>query len=506
MNILSQTIIKYIRLFVQGINENDIRIFLESSPQYPNLLSVVQTLQYANLQVGVGQCDWDYLKNLDSPFLLHIALKFQETLMISKWDSKSNCLKVLNPKNKKWETKDKKHIEDIWDGVIIYTNSHTAINNWIKDEIPLLLLTIIVTIVTYTIMRQLDIIFIYFSPIIIGVIVSLCIYWRKNISKIGVIEKICHKSSITDCDAVENSYYGVWKGFSMNNMALSFFISQLICIILSLMLEINNILNTVYLLPVIVLIPITIYSVYGQIKVKKICPLCLIVLICVFLEALLFVWIPKYPINMRMLVVLGIINVCILYLLQFYEHFHLKQQEQLNTTIQLLKLKRKPEIILLESSQIEIATTPMWFGKEDSSIIITTIISPSCKHCRKVVSELLLLIEKEVQFRWNVVLGKTISQDSEKIKIWVQEYISDKDFFLEALHLWSNEQIQDLQCVHPKTIYDDKIYKICNYFNQQIEHLNISKFPQIFLNRRLLSPIYTTSDLKFIISDMLQWK
>ena len=44
MNILSQTIIKYIRLFVQGINENDIRIFLESSPQYPNLLSVVQTL------------------------------------------------------------------------------------------------------------------------------------------------------------------------------------------------------------------------------------------------------------------------------------------------------------------------------------------------------------------------------------------------------------------------------------------------------------------------------
>lgn len=103
MNILSQTIIKYIRLFVQGINENDIRIFLESSPQYPNLLSVVQTLQYANLQVGVGQCDWDYLKNLDSPFLLHIALKFQETLMISKWDSKSNCLKVLNPKNKKSE-------------------------------------------------------------------------------------------------------------------------------------------------------------------------------------------------------------------------------------------------------------------------------------------------------------------------------------------------------------------------------------------------------------------
>lgn len=60
MNVLSQTIIKYSRLFVQSINENDVRIFLESSPQYPNLLSVVQTLQYANLHVQVGQCDWDY--------------------------------------------------------------------------------------------------------------------------------------------------------------------------------------------------------------------------------------------------------------------------------------------------------------------------------------------------------------------------------------------------------------------------------------------------------------
>lgn len=103
MNVLSQTIIKYSRLFVQGINENDVRIFLESSPQYPNLLSVVQTLQYANLHVQVGQCDWDYLKNLKSPFLLHIVLKSQEALIISKWDTKSNCLNVLNPKSSKWE-------------------------------------------------------------------------------------------------------------------------------------------------------------------------------------------------------------------------------------------------------------------------------------------------------------------------------------------------------------------------------------------------------------------
>ena len=89
MNTLSQTIVNYCRLFVRGINENDVRIFLESSPQYPNLLSVVQTFQYANLHIKGGKCDWDYLKKIESPFLLHVTLQFQETLIISLVSTKN---------------------------------------------------------------------------------------------------------------------------------------------------------------------------------------------------------------------------------------------------------------------------------------------------------------------------------------------------------------------------------------------------------------------------------
>ncbi|MGN0514824.1 MAG: vitamin K epoxide reductase family protein, partial [Lachnospiraceae bacterium] len=501
MNVLSQTIIRYSRLFVQGINENDVRIFLESSPQYPNLLSVVQTLEYANLHVQVGQCDWDYLRNLDSPFLLHIVLKSQETLIISKWDTKSNCLNVLNPKSNKWEIKNKEYFEGIWDGVVIYTNARTARNGWTSTKMSLLLLIVAFTIVTQVLTRQQDIPFIYILPIIIGFIVSLCAYWRKNISEIGIIEKICHRSSITDCDAVEKSSYASWNGLTMNNMALSFFVSQSICIIISVVLEANDILNTIYLMSVIVFIPIAIYSVYGQIKVGKICPLCLMILICILLEAFIFMCLPIHFVNVRVIIVFGMISICILYLLHFCEHTRRNQQEQLNTTIQLLKLKRKTEIILLESSQIEPIITPMWFGKENSSLNITTIISPSCKHCRKVVFELLLLIEKGVKFRWNVVLGKMMSHDSEKIKIWVQKYISDKNKFSHDLYLWSNEQIQSLQCVQKAVVNDEQISKICNNFDTQIERLNISVFPQIMLNNRLLSSIYTIRDLEFIIAD-----
>lgn len=52
---LSVTLIKYCSLFVRRIDRDDLRIFLESSPQYPSLLSVLQTLRYAGLQANAGK-------------------------------------------------------------------------------------------------------------------------------------------------------------------------------------------------------------------------------------------------------------------------------------------------------------------------------------------------------------------------------------------------------------------------------------------------------------------
>lgn len=68
---LSEILIKYISLFFHKINKEYLILFLEASPHYPNLLSVVQTLQYFNLDTHVGQCDWNYLKKISS-FMIYI--------------------------------------------------------------------------------------------------------------------------------------------------------------------------------------------------------------------------------------------------------------------------------------------------------------------------------------------------------------------------------------------------------------------------------------------------
>ena len=424
----------------------------------------------------------------------------RDTKIISKWNTKSNCLQVLNLKTGKWATEGKEFLDGVWDGVVIYTNDQTIRTE--KTKILFLIIVFIVSAVIHITINYLDITIYYVLPLVVGFIISICMFWRKNISEIGIIEKICHQTSVTDCDAVENSSYASWNRLSMNNLALSFFFSQLICIIISFVSENNNIFDTIYLISVIVSIPITIYSIYGQVKVGKICPLCLMVLICVFSEAIIFMRLPIHFVNVGVIVLFGTITVLLLCILHYYEHTLRNQQEKINTTIQLLKLKRKTEIILLESSQIEPIITPMWFGEENSSVNITTIISPSCKHCRRVVSELLLLLRKGVCFRWNVLLGKKSINDSELIKIWVQRYLSDKNQLLEDLQLWSNEKIQDLRLLKSIAIYEDRISEICNDFNRQVESLKIAVFPQIILNDRLLSPIYTSIDLKYILTDM----
>ena len=89
---LYDTLIKYLSLFFIKMDKEDTRLFLESSPQYPNLLSVMQTLEYIKFDAKVGKCSWDYLKNLESPFLLHISINTQE---IPQFRSTFSCEMIL---------------------------------------------------------------------------------------------------------------------------------------------------------------------------------------------------------------------------------------------------------------------------------------------------------------------------------------------------------------------------------------------------------------------------
>ncbi len=498
---LSQTLITYCKLFLRNIDKNGMRIFLESSPQYPNLLSVIQTLQYAGLDAQAGQCDWEYLKKLDTPFLLHLKSGSHENLVIAKWDEKLNRLKSYKLKESKWIVNDKKDIKDYWNGIVIYTNNHPISKCAI--DLKSIVLSVILGIILLSIVcfYTLKINTIYYTPIFLGCVISGCMYFKTEMSS-SLIDRLCHISKVTDCERVENSSYSSLFGFNMSCLAFSFFASQLICIGIGYILGTANILDSLYFISTVILLPISAYSVYGQVKIRRICPLCMLVLLCIAAEIAISLYWSYSTIRLNIIAVYSAVFIVTTITLQYIHNIKQKEWTYQIEQLDLLKLKRKKAILQSESIPANPTKTPIGFGDKDSSTVITTLISPNCSHCRKMVSQFLKLQKKGVRFKWNIILGQTTPMDSDIIDIWIQQYYADKDRFFEYLHFWSNDtEVQMSQPCVRKTIDTISFSDIKQSFEKEIMDMNISGFPRIILNDRLLSQIYTPKDIEFIIID-----
>lgn len=498
---LFQTLIKYSSLFLRNIDKKDMRMFLESSPLYPNLLSVLETLHHVGLDAQVGQCDWEYLKNLDAPFLLHIKSGNKQNLVIAKWDYKRNCVRILNLRNKKWEVKGCDDTNKYWDGVVIYTTDQQIYHHF-KATICIIS-SVVICLVLLVLLKSniLNIDVLFYSPLILGVVVSACLYLKSGMSEGGIIDKLCHISKVTDCKRVEESKYSSVFGFKMDCLAFSFFIAQVISIAVSSLFGIIDVLYTLYFISTVISLPTIAYSIYGQLKVRNACPLCVIVTFCIVIEAVIFILWDNQVINMSIITLFCCLFLLSLAILQYISNIRNSIKNLFADRITLLKLKRKKEVILIESTPAKPIISHIGFGDEKSTPNITTILSPSCNHCRKVVSEFIALRQKGLDFRWNIILGQTTKADAYIIEDWIHRFLTDKDRFFEDLYLWSKRIDKMSSTISQNPVEESDSSRIKQSFNSYITELNIIGFPQIILNNRLLSSIYTSSDIEFLIAD-----
>ena len=93
-----------------------------------------------------------------------------------------------------------------------------------------------------------------------------------------------------------------------------------------------------------------------------------------------------------------------------------------------------------------------------------------------------------------------LKKDSQVIDRWIQKYLSDKNDLFKELSVWGGGKVPNLPSSDLNT-GNTKISEIKKSFNILILGMNISGFPKIILNDRLLSSIYTSSDLEYIITD-----
>ena len=230
------------------------------------------------------------------------------------------------------------------------------------------------------------------------------------------------------------------------------------------------------------------------------CPLCVVTLLCIAAEAVIFATGLSRMLNVRVLLLWCLIAVAMLCALHYVAVLRIRQHESFAVRTDLLKLKRRKDILMTESRLVGTVLSPMWLGCEHAGVNITTIISPGCKHCRQLVGEVLSLLDKTDSFRWNIVLGAVGESDTAAIERWLSRYSEDKSGFMADLRRWSKSGKPidaSRQPVDKETKRD-----IIDFFDQAKERLKISSFPAIILNDRLLSSLYTPGDMKYIVSDL----
>ncbi|MDE5573730.1 MAG: hypothetical protein K2I94_08290, partial [Muribaculaceae bacterium] len=340
-----------------------------------------------------------------------------------------------------------------------------------------------------------------FLPIGIGFLTGFYQYVNSMGMRNTVVDRLCHVTSITDCRSVDESKFSKIFGIKLSTLSLSFFSAQLIVIMFSLLFGINNAIYTIYLISALIVIPTAVYSVYSQIKVGKICPLCLVTLLCIVTEVVIFAKMSPDSLSLKIILQWSFVVFMILCALHYISMLRIKQRESFGDRIDLLRLKRRKDILLSESQLNESIDSPMWLGQGNAKIKLMTIISPGCPHCRQLVGEILSLLDKIHSIRWDIVLGVVSKSDIKTIDVWISQYNKDKSCFIEKLRLWSKSGKPIDSLDRPISIESSKA--VLETFANIKERLKIDNFPAILLNDRKLSSLYTPEDLKYIISDLI---
>lgn len=498
---LSVTLIKYCSLFVRRIDRDDLRIFLESSPQYPSLLSVLQTLRYAGLQANAGKCDIEHLKTMSGTVLLHLKSPAKESVVIAKLDSASGRTKIYSVNSGKWESRSFEQLEKVWNGVVIYVENKPVAKTEFMVNVTVVLSFLLLCFLTNLFLGISNSLLIL--PAISGFAVSLFLYLQESGMRVNLINRICHVSSAADCDAVARSSFSKFWGISLTNAAVVYFLAQIICLAV-MHSDFISCLGELYAVSFVFLLPLSWYSLYYQRRLRKICPLCILILLSLTVEAALFPMIKGAAVGLTTTPLFLIVFPSLLFILVSIDNLRKKRDERIHSNTLLLSVKRDKNIILIKSRPVTFARSSALVIKDcdngDGNNSVTAIISPGCDHCRKFMRELLELQKKDINFSCEIILGISGSNDVNDIKAWVQTYIANKDDFRMQLEKWSEgESIRP----NPKYNYADKYAEseIYQSFSSTIKNLNIKGYPQLIFNRRLMSDIYSPADLKYLIAD-----
>lgn len=500
---------------------------LESHPDYPSLVAIVDVLNYYDIENIAARIDQSELINLPKTFLSVFCTHTGNEIVYTKKNGQNFEIQFANGFIQKLS---RAEYLDGWNGMIVAIeeneNNKAAESDIVSKNIRLFLFGICIVALFRVYITNLPNPTLPISHAIasfLGLLISVFLVREDLGFNDTSISKICQASKKTSCkDVLFSNRAKILGNLKLSDASLIYFF---VLTLFSVFLVFKDSF-VVYSCLALLSVPVVIYSIFTQyFIVKKWCVLCLgIVLILVLHILLISIYYFKTTIlnvtDIEKLV--SFLFVFVLTTFIFLEIKKLIKKDLVNKNIEVKynQLKRKYPVfkaLLNSDKNIDQDTLEemeaVVIGEDKAPIVLNAVLSASCIHCHKVYQNLIKLWTKnpgQLKIRlvfnvnaenlnnpYNVIYKQAVSYylkgDQEKVMAVLNDWHIERISFEEWKLRWADEQAE----IGTEII--QRQYHWC--LENKIFHT-----PAIILNGQLLPKEYDVHELNFFINNLIEEK
>jgi uncharacterized membrane protein len=502
------------------VDKSEFQFQIQSHPNYPDLLSITDTLNFFNIENGAIHVEASNIEALPNKFITILNNEKKQPQLCFVEKKYENYFYTVNKKSIKIP---KEKLEKRWNGVVILVEkSETEIDlkpkkNWFLIFQFVCVVSFFLVIVTFNapLVFKLFIVFPF-----LGILLSVEALGHLFKAKIPLLTNFCNMTVSTSCSTVVGSKK--WKIFEIVNfsdLSIIFFSFQFVGLLIFLIFD--NLtayfaMQKILLFGAIVVLFLSLY--YQKFVEKKWCPICLSINAVVFLELIYLVVFSKnnFLINTTSVVLFIFIFLLPINIWYVIKKLLEKQQKLIEFQLKGTRFIRnydvfKTLLLATDKKNLEpLSSVKILAGNENANLKITLISNLFCFHCATahVAIEEMLKKYKDfvcVDFRFNFDANNSNELSIKVHQVLLQIYF-EKGFesFVKALgHWFENKDETALLRLVPNKSFDNKIFEILQEQFILNQSNNILTTPEIFINSYQFPRMYQMNELVYFINDLV---
>ena len=510
---IQNLLVQYLKSEGYSIPFQNLKERLFSDPDN-EVLAITNTLDFFNIENIVANVPKSSLSELPDIFLAELNDNGQSRLaLIAKKDNK---IKVTVDKGKAIVLSITEFTQK-WSGLIIAIEKN-KIKNYIDFKISLP--KIVFGLLLFLSIAYISLFESNFHRVLIfllslfGLLLSAFVIYEK----LGInsfVSRFCSFSKKSSCSSVANSKSS--KLFSIID------VSDVCIVYFSFLIMSQLFVPYVGLTSVLILLsPIgIIYSLYHQyFTIKKWCPLCLgiaSVLIIQFVLNFFFIKVNfDFDILMQSLLLELIIMSALTVSWSYIKSLLVSTIEKNDLRIENLKFRRNHHLFIpyyreLKAMDVSMGTGDIVLGSHNPKVVITAVLSPSCKYCGEAFSNIKKKLEiNSNSLQVNVRLLVSSSNTTDNFKVHMAERLLQLFFeegeatFMTALEDWYSIANVKIWFQKWQRVTNSKYSEVLNKHHKWCQTNHITSSPTIFINGRLIPRIYDSKDIVNFIGPLLE--